>query len=200
MSKVAAIILAAGRSSRFVGGNKLLAKIDGVTLVRRAALEVAASPVDDIILVTGADDGAVASAAGAGRWRSIINQTPELGLSSSLKAGLAALDTDASGALVVLADMPAVSAVLIAKLCAAFDAHGTGMIIYPQNSAGQQGNPVLWPRVLFADMMLLEGDSGGKKLLTQYAHLCHPLDVSGDDAFIDIDTRADLARITRRAD
>ena len=200
MSRVAAIILAAGRSSRFDGGNKLLAEIDGVTLVRRIALEVAASPVDDIVLVTGADDGAVATAAGAGRWRHVVNPEPARGLSSSLKAGLAALGTDASGALVVLADMPAVSAALIAKLSAAFDASGGKKIVYPQNARGVQGNPVLWPRVLFADLLLLDGDSGGKKLLTQYAHLCQPLDVSGDDAFTDIDTRADLARMTRRAD
>lgn len=199
MSKVSAIILAAGRSSRFAGGNKLLAEIDGIPIVRRVALQVAASPVNDIILVTGAYDGAVAAAAGAGRWRHIVNPDAPQGLSSSLKAGLVAAGTGTDGALVVLADMPAVSAALIAKLCAAFDAGGGDKIVYPRNVEEMQGNPVLWPRALFADLMQLEGDSGGKKLLNQYTQLCQPLDVSGDDAFTDIDTRADLARITSGA-
>jgi molybdenum cofactor cytidylyltransferase len=200
VSKVAAIILAAGRSSRFEGGNKLLAEIDGSAMVRRVACEVAASPVNEIILVTGAGDGAIASAAGAGRWRHIINPEPARGLSSSLKAGLAALSADTGGALVILADMPGVTAALIAKLCEAFNAHGGEKIVYPQNTRGVQGNPVLWPHALFADLMQLEGDSGGKKLLAMRAHFCQPLHVSGDDAFTDIDTRADLARMTRRLD
>lgn len=190
--KISAIVLAAGRSSRFDGGNKLLSQIDGVPMMRRVALAVAAAPVDDIILVTAPDGGGVLKAAGDGRWRSVVNPNAGLGLSSSVQAGLQALDAAADGAVIVLGDMPALAPGLIAKMCEAFEAQAGFAIVFPQNTAGQQGNPVLWPRALFPDLMRLTGNGGGKSLLTTHAHMCHPVTVSNGGAFMDIDTRADL--------
>ena len=192
--RISAIILAAGRSSRFDGGHKLLSEIGGVALIRRVATAVAAAPVEDIILVTASDGGDVLKAAGEGRWRSVINADNALGLSSSLQAGLHALNAGTGGALIVLGDMPALSAGLIANLCEMFKSRAGSAIVFPQDASGQQGNPVLWPRALFPELTQLTSDHGGKKLLTTYAHLCQPITVSNTDAFTDIDTRADLER------
>lgn len=192
--QIAAIVMAAGRSSRFEGGNKLLASIDGVPLVRHVLTAVEASPVTDVVLVVAPQAHGVVDAAGPGRWRTIINEHAENGLASSLRAGIAALPETTDGALVVLADMPGVSAYLIARVMSAFTAEGGSVIVYPADDAGRQGHPVLWPKRLFPELLALEGDTGGKTLLQKHKAISRPVAASGADAFLDIDTDADLAR------
>lgn len=193
--QIAAIVLAAGRSSRFKDGNKLLTQIDGMPLVRRALTEVNASAVTDILLVVAPGAHDVVKAAGPGRWRTIINVHAHEGLASSLRAGISALPGTTDGALVVLADMPGVRADLIARVMAAFTAEGGEVIVHPADDAGRQGHPVLWPRRLFPELLALEGDAGGKSLLQKHQALSRAVLVTGTSAFFDIDTQADLARL-----
>lgn len=193
--QIAAIVLAAGRSSRFEGGNKLLVTIDGTPLVRRVLTAVAASTVTDIVLVVALDAQSVVEAAGNGRWRTIINAQVNEGLASSLRAGIKAIPETTVGALVVLADMPGISTELIARVIAAFTAEAGGVIAYPADDAARQGHPVLWPRYLFPELLALKGDTGGKSLLQTHKAISRPVPVSGADAFLDIDTQADLARL-----
>ncbi len=194
MTRIAAIVLAAGRSSRFQSGNKLLAEIDGVPLVRRVLIAVEASAVTDVLLVVAPHAHDVVAAAGAGRWRTIVNTEAETGLASSLRAGIAALPGTIDGALVVLADMPGISTDLIARIIADHSANGGGVIAYPADESGRQGHPVLWPRCLFPELMVLDGDTGGKILLQKHKAISRAVLVTGRDAFLDIDTREDLAR------
>ena len=190
--KIAAIVLAAGRSSRFEGGHKLLAPIGGHALIHAVMSAVDAAPVDDIILVTAPESGQIISAAGPGRWRIVANEAAADGLSSSIRAGLSSLERNTDGALIVLADMPRVTCRLIAKLIGAFDESCGEAIVFPQTRNGQQGHPVLWPRSLFAELIGLSGDVGGKAILSRHRHLCRPVFADGNAAIFDIDTRADL--------
>ena len=191
--KIAAIIVAAGCSTRFAGGNKLLANVKGRPLIHYVVSAVCASPLDDIVLVTAADGDKIAAAAGAGRWRRAVNPNARNGLSSSLQTGLASLDTDATGALIVLADMPRLTSDIIASLCDAFVACKGTAIVFPQTIDGRQGNPVLWPRSLFAELMALSGDAGGKAILTRHPELHCPVTASGDATLFDVDTIDDLS-------
>lgn len=196
---VAAVILAAGGSTRFEDGHKLLAEIDGVPMVRRVALEVAASSVSEILLVVEVSDNAVAQTAGSGRWRLIENADAQAGLSTSLRAGFAAVSSDASGAAIVLADMPHVSAALIDGLVSAFEPDAS-RIVFPCRADGRQGHPVIWPRSLFAELVSLTGDVGAKDLIGRHAGLCRPVMTDDAGAFADIDTRTDLAVLLERRD
>ena len=189
---IAALVLAAGRSTRFEGGNKLLADVAGQPMLRRVLSAVAASKAQEIVLVTGDNGSRMIAAAGPGRWRAVSNPTPELGLSSSICAGLSALGDGTGGALIVLADMPGVSSALIDALIAAFDAKDGNAIVYPVASNGQQGHPVLWPSALFDELNSLTGDTGAKALLSKYAHLVVTVPVSDNAAFHDVDTVEDL--------
>lgn len=191
---IAAIIVAAGSSSRFEDGNKLLADFKGRPVIRHVAAAVEASLVSAIVLVTAGDGDAVLTAAGKGRWQAVKNPRALDGLSASIQCGLAALSQDIDGAMIVLADMPAVTPDLIAKLCAAFKAHNGEKIVFPQTDRGHQGNPVLWPRALFAELMHLTGDTGGKALLAAHPELQMPVIVTGDAATFDVDTVSDLER------
>jgi molybdenum cofactor cytidylyltransferase len=190
--KIAALILAAGRSSRFEGGNKLLADFDGRPVIHHVVTAISAAPVDDIILVTAPGGGKIVAAAGPGRWRSAVNPNAGLGLSSSIQTGLASLDPATDGALIVLADMPRLTSSLIAQLCAAFDASNGTAIVFPQTPDGRQGNPVLWPRALFPELMAPSGDIGGKAVLAKYRELHCPVTIDGDAVLFDIDTKGDL--------
>ncbi len=106
---VAALILAAGRSSRMRGPNKLLARFDGEPLIRRMAKRALASKADPVIVVTGhrADD----IAAALDGLDVEIAHNPDFadGLATSLKTGLHAVPDGAAGALVLLADMPEIT-------------------------------------------------------------------------------------------
>lgn len=191
---ISAIVLAAGRSSRFGEANKLLADVSGRPMIKAVTGAVAESRVQDIVLVTGNDGGRVAAAVGPGPWRIVANPEPGLGLSSSIRAGLAALSDEVNGVLIVLGDMPGVSAALIDQLIAAFEAHASDVIVYPVSTQGRQGHPVLWPAALFAELSALTGDTGAKALLSKYSDRVVTIAATGDAAFFDVDTVEDLNR------
>jgi molybdenum cofactor cytidylyltransferase len=194
--KVAAIILAAGRSSRFAGGPKLLADFRGKPLIHHVVHASDCPEIAEIILVTAPDGGKIIAAAGPGRWKPVANPNTTEGISSSIRAGLSALDDSIDGALIVLADMPDVTAGLIKRLCAAFTASNGTAIVFPQAPDGRQGNPVLWPRDLFQDLMKLSGDVGAKSMLVLHAERLRPVALDDAAGQADIDTRDDLARMT----
>ncbi len=190
--KIAAIILAAGSSSRFEDGHKLLTDIDGQPIVGHVCSALAQSKVDDIVLVTAEADGAVAKAAGLGRWRIIENPDAPEGLSTSLRAGLQNIDPDSDGLLVALGDMPGITSELVDRLLSAFNRCQGRAIVFPVSSDGRRGHPIIWPKALFAELQTVTGDSGGKTVLADHKDLWHPVAYEDTGAFADIDTRADL--------
>ena len=108
--RIAAVILAAGRSTRMGGPNKLLAEIGGKPLVRIAAEEALASRARPVIVVTGHQRDKVEAALEGLDVQRVHNPDFAEGLSTSLKAGLAAVPDDVDGAIVCLGDMPQVDA------------------------------------------------------------------------------------------
>jgi len=191
MPRIGAVILAAGLSSR-MGSNKLLARIGGRALVRHAAEAAAASSADPVVVVTGNAGAAVVEAV-AGLPLSVVNN-PDFakGLSTSLRRGLNALPENCDGALVMLGDMPGVTTALIDKLIAAFDpAEDRAICVATRH--GKRGNPVLWARRFFPEMMALEGDVGAKHLMTLYSELVCEVEAADDGPLTDIDTPEALA-------
>jgi molybdenum cofactor cytidylyltransferase len=191
---VAAVILAAGRGARYGGGqNKLLAEIDGEPLLRRVASSALESRVCATIVVTGHARGAVEAALAPLPVRFVHNPNFATGLSSSLRAGVSAVEADA--ALIILGDMPGVSSGVINALIAAFDQAPECAAIAPSCS-GRRGNPVLLSRKIFPHIALLEGDEGARKLLGGLDGVVElPLDDAG--VLADVDTPADLRGFKR---
>ena len=194
--KIAAVVLAAGRSSRMAPRNKLLELVEGKTIVVRVAEVALASRADPVIVVTGCDAERIAAALAGLKATIVHNAAFEDGLSSSLKVGLKALPPDSDGALILLGDMPAVEGPVLSALMAAFT--GRDAICVPVHQ-GRRGNPVLWGCGYFAEMMRLTGDSGAKSLMTLHADRVTEVAVGSDSIFADVDTPADLARLTADA-
>lgn len=189
---VAAIVLAAGRSTRMGGPNKLVAELAGKPLVRIAAEQALASRAKPVIVVTGHERERVEAALAGVPVQLVHNPDFAQGLGTSVKAGIAAVPASVDGAIICLGDMPQVDAALIDRLIAAFDPEKGALAVVP-TIEGQRGNPVLWSRRFFPDLMAIEGDIGARRLIGRYGEAVVEVPVTGKAAFTDIDTPEALA-------
>jgi molybdenum cofactor cytidylyltransferase len=185
--RIAAVVLAAGRSTRMGGPNKLLAEIARRPLVRIAAEAALASGAKPVIVVAGHQREQVAQALSGLPVRMVHNPHFADGLGTSLKAGITAVPPEADGAIVLLGDMPQVDARLIDRLIAAFDPDRGALVVVP-TFEGKRGNPVLWSRRFFPDLMVIEGDVGARHLIGRYGEAVVEVPVDGKAALTDIDT------------
>jgi len=194
--RVAVIVLAAGRSTRMGGPNKMLADANGQPLVVHAVKAALASQAVEVVVVLGhmADQvkAAIVQAVPTSRLRFVINPDFAEGLSTSVRTGIAALDKDIDAAIVQLGDMPGVNSALLDRLMAAFSPVEGRSICVP-TVGGKRGNPVLWDRRFFAEMAKVEGDTGAKHLIGEHADLVCEVEMTGEAAVTDIDTPEALA-------
>jgi molybdenum cofactor cytidylyltransferase len=183
---IAAVILAAGRSSR-MGRNKLLLDLDGKPILCHAVDQALGAGLSEVVVVSGHQASKVREALGDRAVKVIEAREHKLGMSASLKAGIRALGPRTDAALVMLGDMPQVSAPLIRRLIAAYNPLEGRSIVVPTVD-GKRGNPVLFDRRYFEEMLALEGDVGARHLIG--AHDDQVAELAVDDAavFTDVDT------------
>lgn len=195
--KIAAIIMAAGRSSRMAPANKLLTDIDGRLMVQRAVDAALTSQARPILVVTGHDGGRVRDALAGRPVEFADNPDFAAGLSTSVRTGLAWLaNKDVDGAVFLLGDMPLVSAAHIDRLIAAFNPVEGRSICVPTHK-GKRGNPVLWGAKFFPEMRALEGDKGARSLFGTHSDQVCEVEMSDDGVLVDIDTPEALAALRR---
>jgi molybdenum cofactor cytidylyltransferase len=195
--QTAAIMLAAGRSTRMGGSNKLLASIAGKPLVRIAVEQALASRAVPVIVVTGHERGRVEAALSELNVRLVHNPDYAQGLSTSLKAGLGAVPDNVDSAIVCLGDMPQVTTALIDRLIATFDPKGNALVVVP-TIGGKRGNPVVWSRQFFPELMRLDGDVGARHLIGANADVVAEVSVEDTGVLVDVDTPEALVAV--RAD
>ncbi|MBL8700613.1 MAG: molybdopterin-binding/glycosyltransferase family 2 protein [Alphaproteobacteria bacterium] len=192
--RIAAIVLAAGRSSRMAPANKLLVEIEGKPMVARAVDAALASQAIAVTVVVGNDAGRVRQAL-AGRNLTIVeNPAFAEGLSASLRVGVAALPGDIDGVLVLLGDMPRVAAAHLDRLIAAFNPVEGRSICVPTHRA-KRGNPILWDARFLPEMQALAGDQGARGLLGAHADVVCEVEMPDDGILLDVDTPAALAAL-----
>jgi molybdenum cofactor cytidylyltransferase len=193
MNDVAALILAAGRGSRFGAEPKLLASFEGRPLARHVAEAALASQARPVIAVTGHRAGEVQQTLADLPLQIVPNPSYAEGLSTSLKAGFRALPAGARAAVVLLADMPLVGSSLIDRLVVAWRESGAPPALVPVVQ-GQRANPVVLSRAIEADIMSLEGDKGAGPLLRARSDVIEL--VLDDTALLrDVDTVEALAAL-----
>jgi molybdenum cofactor cytidylyltransferase len=184
---VAAIVLAAGRSTRMGGPNKLLADLSGKKLVRIATEQALASKASEVIVVTGHQAELVEQALEGLKVKFVRNPDFAGGLASSVKSGIGAVSDKSDGAVICLGDMPLIDAELIDRLIEAFAPDRGNLIVVPV-AEGRRGNPVLWSRRFFGELMTLDGDIGARHLISKHGETVAEVPVEGESAFLDIDT------------
>lgn len=193
MSGVAAIVLAAGRGTRFGEEPKLLAQVGGKALVRHATEAAVDSKADPVIVVTGHRADAVEAELKGLPVRIVHNPLFADGLSTSLKAGFSALPPNARAAIILLGDMPLVSASLMDALVAGWHESGEPAALVPTLN-GRRGNPVVISRALQPDIETLSGDVGAGPVLRGRSDVVEwP---TADEAVVqDIDTREEFGKL-----
>jgi molybdenum cofactor cytidylyltransferase len=196
-TKVAAIVLAAGESRRMGGINKLLIEVDGVAMVVRAADAALASGADPVIVVTGHQHEKIEAALAARAVETVHNPDYGEGMSTSLRAGLAAFPADIGAAVICLGDMPHVDSGLISSLIAAFDP-ARGRAICVPTYKGKRGNPVLWAARYFAEMQRLAGDVGARHLIGEHSDAVHEIECGDASVAFDVDTPEALDSLMAR--
>jgi molybdenum cofactor cytidylyltransferase len=184
--RVDAIVLAAGRSSRMGGPNKLMALFDGRPLVRRTVDAARASRAGEVVVVTGHQQERIAAALTGANARQVHNPDFPTGLASSLKAGVRALSPQADGALIMLGDMPGVGAADLDRLIGAFAKTGGAAIVRATHD-GKRGNPVILPKAVFIEVLKLEGDTGARHIVESEGNPVIDVE-SGAGASVDVDT------------
>jgi molybdenum cofactor cytidylyltransferase len=195
---IGAIVLAAGQSRRMGSVNKLLETVGDAPMVRRVVQNVLASDVAETVVVLGHEAERVREALAGLDVRFVVNADYAQGLSTSLKAGLEALAESRDGAIVCLGDMPLVAPRHVDRLIAAFDpVEGRGICVPVVE--GKRGNPVLWARGYFAEMMEVQGDVGARHLLGQFADDVCEVDMGDRAVMTDIDTPEALKAVIEAA-
>ena len=193
--KIAAIVLAAGASSR-MGANKLLLPLDGRPLAAHAVETACASSADAVLVALGNAADQVAAALAPGRYQRVDNPRFADGLSTSLQAGLHALSDEMDGALILLADMPRISlATLEAILAAARETPGQ---IVAANQRGRPAPPVYWPSACFPELQEIRGDEGGRSVLLRSLDTVRLIDLARPDEALDVDAPEDYERIQEK--
>ncbi len=178
-----ALVLAAGKSTRMGEENKLLLKFNDKAMVAHVIDQLIDSKVSDIIVVTGNEFAEVRKAISQ-KVEFTHNPDFDMGLSTSLKAGIAALHSACDGVMVCLGDMPYISATTYDALLDAFE---KGYIIAP-TSHGKVGNPIIFSREYFEEFGALDGDKGARGLLKKYPEKVIKVDLGTDSILEDIDT------------
>ena len=165
MKTIAGLLLAAGASSR-MGKPKQLLPAGGTTLLDRVLFEALRSDLEGIVLVLGFEARAIAEGLKTDlrhpKLRIIENRNYRQGMGSSLAAGLAAAEKDFEAVMVLLGDMPHVTAGLINLLLRRYLQSGTSLAAL--TSGGKRSHPVIIGRPFFPHLRCLQGDEGAKGL------------------------------------
>ena len=180
------VLLAAGRSSRMGGPNKLLATFDGVSLIRRSAETALLSRRrGKVRIVVGHMRDRIVEALDGLDVEIVENGSFAEGLSTSLKAGFEA-SREASGILVMLADQPFLTAGDLDALIDEFRPTGPGSIAAAFDG-GRRRNPVILSAAYGPQIMALVGDVGAQGIIAGHSDAVVEVEI-GQAASLDVDT------------
>ncbi|MFB6105169.1 MAG: NTP transferase domain-containing protein [Halobacteriaceae archaeon] len=185
---IAGVLLAAGESTRYAGGNKLLAEVDGDPVVVRAARTLCSAPIEACLAVLGHQAERVGPALADLPIETTVNPEYEAGQATSVRRGVEwAMDVDADAAVLALGDMPWVTPETYEVVIDAY--HDGAEIVVPEYH-GDRGNPVLFDATHFPALANVSGDSGGRQLFASHDVTRIPVEDPG--VCRDVDEPADL--------
>jgi molybdenum cofactor cytidylyltransferase len=192
----AALILSAGESSR-MGQDKALLLYQGRPFLEAIISNLRQAGVDRIAVVLGHHAAEIQRAVRLDSVQIVVNSDYHLGQTSSLQAGLKALDLMATDALLLcLVDHPAVSAEVMRQLLNAYRESGAPVVIPARK--GRRGHPVLMGRALFEEFMQLKPNEGANTVIRKYFNSTHWLEVEDAAVLLDVDTPEDYRRLVGR--
>lgn len=201
--RVAVVVLAAGASTRMKNTPKQLlpwgppgAEKPLLGHVVDTALESGAGPVI-VVLGSGAEEIRRGARLDEKRVRVVVNERWPEGQSTSVIAGVSALPGEVDAVIMLLVDQPLVEAWLLDALIREYES-GDFLLVIPFGG-GRRGNPVLFDRRLFGEMLALSGDEGARGILGRHHDRAKLLELAGAEFFADVDTLEEYESLRGRA-
>jgi molybdenum cofactor cytidylyltransferase len=194
---ITGVILAAGTSSRMGATNKLLLKYKSHTIIEEVLQQLSNSKVDEILVVTGFESERIEEALSdfmTDRVSFVFNRDYRRGRAESVRCAIRQIDGKADATLFMVADKPEVTSDLIDKAVDRFRKERPA-ILYVETPAGR-GHPIIFSKKVYGDLLQLQGDLAGDRLLVKYRDDIARLE---DDAEqIDVDSEADYQRLLKQ--
>ena len=188
---IAGVVLAAGTSSR-MGSNKLLLKLGGESVLRRAVRTAADAGLDPVLVVLGHESERARDELRELAPEVVLNAAYREGIHSSLRTGIGAVPDRCMAAVVLLADMPLVDAGMIRGLVERYRADGPSLVVSDYD--GVDAPPILYDRRLFPELRELEGEGCGKRVVKRHSAEAIRLPRPAR-ALTDLDLPADVERV-----
>lgn len=191
---ISATILAAGSSKRMEGANKLLLLYKGQTLTNLISLNLINSFLDPIFIITGFEHKKILKNLPKSLNNIIYNKDWSMGISKSINIAISSLPDHIDGNMFILGDMPLITVKTLNKLKSAFKMSDGEKIIYAEY-LGKQANPVIFPKKYFEEILLLEGDTGCKKIISKNKNESIGIPIDSTEVIFDCDTQDDYAEL-----
>ena len=194
---ISAVVLAAGRAER-MGEQKLLLPLNDKPVLQwvlESALSSSLQEVTCVVRDLKPVRQRIALAHDRLHW--LVNYAADRGQSTSVIAGLWAIDPRSEGALFLVGDQPLVRKDLIDAVIERFK-QSSALIVAP-SFKGRARNPVLFRRELFPELLKLTGDRGGRLLIEKYKNSTDLVEWHQEMPFLDIDVREDYERLKELA-
>ena len=189
--RVAGVVLAAGTSSR-MGRNKLFLRLGGTSVLRRAVATAREAGLDPVLVVLGHESGRGLAELEGLSCTPVLNQEYASGMNTSVRAGISGVPADATGAVLMLADMPFVTAGMLRSLVDRYRAGEEPLVVSTYGEV--LAPPILYGRPLFGELRALDGDGCGKRVVK--AHRAEAIEVEWPpSALTDLDVPDDLERV-----
>ena len=186
---ISAILLAAGKSKRMGGENKLAKKIEGIPLIKHSVKNILASSIDELIVILGYQKEIIEKIIDKNeRIKFVFNVNFESGMASSIKIGLNNLSEKTEAFFICLGDMPMVNSNIYNQL---IQSKNNKEIIVPTYK-GQQGNPILFSKSIKEKIMAIQGDVGAKKILELNKNEILNVEVGNQSIRKDFNTKDDF--------
>lgn len=196
--RVAGIVLASGLSRRLSGANKLLLPVAGTAVVRRTVAAYLDAGLAGVHVVVGYEADRVRAALSGLSIEFVDNPAYEVGQSRALVAGVAALPESVDAAVIGVGDQPLLTSGIVRALVGRW--RESGAAIVAPRYGGRRGNPVLFVRPLFGELMAVQGDVGGRSVVEAHARATEWVDVADESARADIDTPEDYQSLLASMD
>ncbi len=189
--KIACVVTAAGRASRF-GEDKLCRDLNGKPMLTHILESVNGAPVDVRAVVAPCVDGRVASAAASYGFRVLVNERVELGLSESVRVGVSSVCQDVDAILFCVGDQPHLTVETLRGMIERWRQNRDRIVALGYK--GTRGNPVIFPKDFFGDLQRLVGDVGGSSVIAAHPGCLLLYETNDERELMDIDTIEDWNR------
>lgn len=184
------IILASGFSRR-MGKEKLLLKVNGIPMIERVIMAAQSSHLDELILIYQKDE--IRELAKERVTKMVYNQHADEGQSAAVKLGIQSSHPDTDGFMFFVGDQPYLDPATINKLIALFKKDRASIVVPLYN--GDMGNPVIFPATARKDLLLLNGDCGGRRLIEKMKDIVKRVEIEKSIVGMHIDTEEEYKNI-----